>query len=83
MLTGLYLCLEPTVLSIFGHAPAPPADGADAAAADGAVSDIAYINWLLMVRGMGHPQRTPHRAPSLGALRRPSAVCAWRRSALV
>ena len=37
--TGLYLCLEPSVLTVFGHA-----------AADG-VHEIAYVNWLLMVRG--------------------------------
>lgn len=37
--TGLYLCLEPSVLAVFGHA-----------AADG-VHEVAYVNWLLMVRG--------------------------------
>ena len=40
--TGIYLCLEQTVLSIFGHAEAP--------AGDEAVHDIVYVNWLLMVR---------------------------------
>ena len=37
---GIYLCLEPKVLSIFGHA---------GATADG-VHDISYVNWLLMCR---------------------------------
>ena len=36
---GIYLCLEPTVLSIFGFGDAT----ADS------VHDISYINWLLMV----------------------------------
>lgn len=35
---GIYLCLEPSVLSVFGHA-SPEAQ-----------ADIVYINWLLMCR---------------------------------
>jgi len=37
---GIYLCLEPVPLAVFGHADAT----ADS------VHDISYINWLLMVR---------------------------------
>jgi dipeptidyl-peptidase-3 len=40
---GIYLCLEPSVLTIFGHADAPASEVAQ-------VHDITYINWLLMVR---------------------------------
>ena len=40
---GIYLCLEPSVLTIFGHADAPAREAAQ-------VHDITYINWLLMVR---------------------------------
>lgn len=38
--SGIFLCLEPAVLSVFGHATE---------LAEGQISDIAYINWLLMV----------------------------------
>ena len=38
--SGLYLCLEPSALSIFGH----EGEGTHA------IHDVAYINWLLMVR---------------------------------
>ena len=38
--TGLFLCLEPDVLSVFGVT----------ATDDGAVHDVSYINWLLMAR---------------------------------
>ena len=41
---GIYLCLEPRVLSVFGH------DGESGAGAPGSVHDVAYINWLLMAR---------------------------------
>ena len=44
---SLTLCLEPQVLEVFGH---PEAAAAAAAAAAGGVHDVAYINWLLMVR---------------------------------
>lgn len=45
---GIYLCLEPTVLEIFGHKDAA------AVAAAGQVHDVTYINWLLMVKaGLG------------------------------
>jgi dipeptidyl-peptidase-3 len=36
--TGIYLCLQPSILEVFGHST-PEAQ-----------SDIIYINWLLMVR---------------------------------
>ena len=42
--TGIYLCLEARVLSVFGH------DGESGAGAPGSVHDVAYINWLLMAR---------------------------------
>lgn len=38
--SGLYLCLEPSALRVFGH----EGEGA------GGIHDIAYVNWLLMVR---------------------------------
>jgi dipeptidyl-peptidase-3 len=41
---GLYLCLEPTVLEVFGHA-----DATEVVAAGG-IHDITYTNWLLMVK---------------------------------
>lgn len=42
--SGLYLCLEPTVLEVFGHADAAEAIGS------GGVHDITYVNWLLMCK---------------------------------
>ena len=39
--SGLYLCLEEEVLKVFGH---------DETAAEGSVTDVTYINWLLMAR---------------------------------
>jgi dipeptidyl-peptidase III len=36
--TGIYLCLQPTILEVFGHTT------------EEAQNDIIYINWLLMVR---------------------------------
>lgn len=39
--SGIYLCLEQKVLTIFGHEPTSHETG---------VHDIIYINWLLMVR---------------------------------
>ena len=36
--TGIYLCLEPSVLTVFGHNSAENQ------------SDISYVNWLLMCR---------------------------------
>lgn len=42
--SGIYLCLEPLPLSVFGHTPDD-----DSKMACG-VHDISYINWLLMVR---------------------------------
>jgi len=45
---GLYLCLEPQVLEVFGHT-----DAADVVKAGG-IHDITYTNWLLMVKaGLG------------------------------
>ena len=44
---GIFLCLEPQVLEVFGHAEAAAAAAATEA---GGVHDVAYINWLLMVR---------------------------------
>lgn len=40
--SGLFLCLEQEVLDIFGHPTQPDAVGG--------ISDIVYVNWLLMVR---------------------------------
>lgn len=40
--SGLFLCLQQTVLDVFGH---PAAGGGGSV-----VQDVAYINWLLMVR---------------------------------
>jgi len=40
--SGLYLCLEQAVLTIFGHDEQPGASGG--------VHDATYINWLLMVQ---------------------------------
>lgn len=48
---GLYLCVEPKVLEIFGHAHghgAPAEGGAGASHAD--ANDIVYVNWLNMAR---------------------------------
>lgn len=36
--TGIYLCLEPTILEVFGHTTTEAQD------------DLIYINWLLMAR---------------------------------
>jgi dipeptidyl-peptidase-3 len=40
--SGLFLCLEQSVLDVFGHVAQPDAAGG--------VHDITYINWLLMCR---------------------------------
>lgn len=40
---GIYLCLEQTVLEVFGHSSSPHKQ-------EGDIHDISYINWLLMVR---------------------------------
>ena len=45
---GLYLCVEPSVLAIFGHGAAEGSDEAGAAPIAG--SDIVYVNWLNMAR---------------------------------
>jgi len=46
--SGLYLCLEPAVLDVFGHTDAA------AVVAAGGIHDITYTNWLLMVKaGLG------------------------------
>eukprot|EP00980_Cylindrotheca_fusiformis_P011381 scaffold2638_cov114-Cylindrotheca_fusiformis.AAC.9 len=42
--TGLYLCLESTVLEVFGVQQHDDDDDG------GAISDVTYVNWLLMVR---------------------------------
>jgi len=39
--SGIYLCLEQKVLTIFGHEPTSHETG---------IHDVSYINWLLMVR---------------------------------
>jgi len=45
---GLYLCLEPSVLDVFGHSDAA------AVVASGGIHDITYVNWLLMLKaGLG------------------------------
>jgi len=49
--TGLYLCLESTVLDVFGVVEHNDNDASDD---DGvgscSISDVTYVNWLLMVR---------------------------------
>lgn len=42
--SGIYLCLEPAVLAVFGHT-----DAAEVVAAGG-IHDIMYTNWLLMMK---------------------------------
>ena len=39
--SGIYLCLEQEEVTVFGFDDSPP---------EGAVSDVQYINWLLMAR---------------------------------
>lgn len=42
---GIYLCLEQTVLEVFGHSSTSHEQKQE-----GDIHDISYINWLLMVR---------------------------------
>ena len=46
---GIYLCLEPTVLSIFGFSDA----------SEESVHDVSYINWLLMAHAGLKVRLTP------------------------